>query len=470
MDRPTPPEMVSSNLRYDDVFAQGSSAKMRNVTDMDSGRTYLFKLFHTNEAFMKEKRAYERMADISTLSSHIPVYYGVGHVPDSIILGKHDGRTLEDVIWSLSHEARDTFKWKVTEILDMLHNGGVTHRHINSKNIIIQENQVLLVNFCHAVLKEDVEDSKWDNCKRTDDYGVAEIFDEVQWAKAYEEATSLIENLRNGGDEPMPQICLVRLLGLVESPAEELARSILDVCTSPEPLLALPLADHLAGGGDYEEAIKVLTQAAAPFDNQSLSNEELIKQILQIKVNAARYLVEDEQEYMDTAQPPSNDLYEDAVRFYLYSTPGRDLADDTVMNLRYEFAEHCYEILLESHAMEACIRALEGAMMAKNDASLDILKKYVDLIEDTKKRLAHKINSIRADKERGTGEHTVWAWAKLPTFEQAYSRAEEARRFHDDLWAQCRVPKAALLFQVTPSAGYGRFSTLRRNSSLEDYR
>lgn len=123
------------------------------------------------------------MAGISTLSSHIPVYHGVGHVPDSIILGKHHGRKLEEVIWSLSNEARDAFKSKVIEILDMLHDGGVIHCHVNSKNIIIQENQVLLVNFCHAILKEDVEDSKWNGCKRIDDYGVAEIFDEVQWAK-----------------------------------------------------------------------------------------------------------------------------------------------------------------------------------------------------------------------------------------------------------------------------------------------
>lgn len=412
---------------------------------------------------MKEKRAYERMADISTLSSHIPVYHGVGHVPDSIILGKHHGRKFEEVIWSLSNEARNTFKSKVIEILDMLHNGGVTHCHVNSKNIIIQENQVLLVNFCHATLKEDVEDFMWDNCKRIDDYGVAEIFDEVQWAKAYEEATSLIENLRNGGDEPMPQIRLARLLGLVESPAGELARSILDVCTSPEPLLALPLAEHLAGGGDYEEAIKVLTQAAAPFNNQPLSDEELIKQILQMKVNAARYSVEDERDYIDPAPPPSDDLYEDAIRFYLCSTPGRDLADDTVMNLRYEFAEHCYDIVHESHAMEACIRALRDAMMAENDASPDVLKNYVDLIEDTKKRLACRINDIKADKERGTGEHSLWAWAKLPAFEHAFSRAEEARRLHDDLCA-------ALILRVTPSAGNGRPSTLRRNSSLGDYR
>lgn len=234
----------------------------------------------------------------------------------------------------------------------------------------------------------------------------------------------------------MPQIRLARLLGLVESPAEELARSILDLCTSPEPLLALPLAEHLAGGGDYEEAIKVLTQAAAPFNNQSLSDEELIQQILQMKVNAARYSVEDERDYMDTAPPPSGDLYEDAIRFYLCSTPGRGLADDTVMNLRYEFAEHCYDIVHESHSMEACIGALGDAMMAENDVSLDILENYVNLIEDTKKNLAYRINSIKADKERGTGENSLWAWAKLPTFEQAYSRAEEARSFHDNLWAK----------------------------------
>lgn len=126
------------------------------------------------------------MTEISALEGRVPRYYGlVPHLPRSILLGKHDGEILEGHIWNIRQGFRDLVKSKVTETLKMLHECGVSHGDITTKNIIFQTNaNVKLVHFSHADLKEEVEEEFiWRNRMSMDKCDVSEIFDEVESAK-----------------------------------------------------------------------------------------------------------------------------------------------------------------------------------------------------------------------------------------------------------------------------------------------
>lgn len=126
------------------------------------------------------------MTEISALEDRVPHYYGlVPHLPRSILLGKHDGEILEGHIWNIREGLRDLVKSKVTETLKMLHECGVSHGDITTKNIIFRTDaNVKLVHFSHAALKEDVEEEFiWRNCMAMDECDVAEIFHEVESAK-----------------------------------------------------------------------------------------------------------------------------------------------------------------------------------------------------------------------------------------------------------------------------------------------
>lgn len=127
------------------------------------------------------------MREIPALSGRVPAYHGTTYVPDSILLGQCEGSKLEDIIWTLSNEARASLEWKVTELLQILHKAGVAHCNITSKDIIISDNgdvHVQLVNFWRANRREYLEEGfMWDNCQDMDKHDVMEIFHEVESAK-----------------------------------------------------------------------------------------------------------------------------------------------------------------------------------------------------------------------------------------------------------------------------------------------
>lgn len=126
------------------------------------------------------------MEEISALRGRVPRYYGVPPMPHSIILGTYNGRKLRDIIWSLTNEARNAIKDQITETLRILHEAGISHRNVTSRNIIISDGQVMLVNFSHAALKEAVKKELiWDNCKEADNDNVKEMFYEVESVKVY---------------------------------------------------------------------------------------------------------------------------------------------------------------------------------------------------------------------------------------------------------------------------------------------
>lgn len=125
------------------------------------------------------------MEEIPALRGRVPRYYGVPPIPDSIILGTYDGRKLRDIIWSLTNEERDAIKDQITETLRILHEAGICHGNVTSRNIIISDDgRVKLVNFSHASVKEALRrESMWGSYKSTDKYSVAQMFHEVESAR-----------------------------------------------------------------------------------------------------------------------------------------------------------------------------------------------------------------------------------------------------------------------------------------------
>lgn len=217
----------------------------------------------------------------------------------------------------------------------------------------------------------------------------------------------------------------------------------MDIYKSPEPVLALALARRLANHDRYE-AIDMLKQAEARCNDSSIPvGERPVELILQMKLNAARYLMRAEQCYDDTAMPPSENLCEEAVGFYFWSTPGSSAADDTVMKLYCELAEHLHSLLLYGHAMDVCVRALEGARNANfaKTVSVDVLKDFGELINEVKETLADDINDIKEDMQKGGEEELSWRpWAELPSLEKDSRRAGEAGRLCNEVW-QLNVPE-----------------------------
>lgn len=226
----------------------------------------------------------------------------------------------------------------------------------------------------------------------------------------------------------------------------ELLRSIMDVFKNPEPALALQLADRLVHRDEHDEAIEMLTQAAARFDNSKLPSSHLpIEKILQMKINAARYEMDAERDYEGNDLPPSNGRCEEAVRYYLSSTEKASPADNTVVKLRYELAEHFFDMMLGGYAIDVCVRALEGVLAGViepgREVSLDFLQDYGTLIKNTKKMIAYDIKDIKEDMQKGGDEHSWRPWAELPMHEQAHRRVEEAERLLKDIRAKRPVPK-----------------------------
>ncbi|KAF4545467.1 uncharacterized protein LTHEOB_5300 [Lasiodiplodia theobromae] len=443
MDRSDSSTTVSSHLRYGDVFTTGRTATVWNVTDMDSNLAYLVQMFHKKQAFANGKSAHERMEEIPALRGRVPRYYGVPPMPHSIILGTYNGRKLRDIIWGLTNEARNAIKDQITETLRILHEAGISHRNVTSRNIIISDGHARLVGFSHASLEEAVEEEFiWDDCKEADNDNVMEMFYEVESIKAYEEATRLLESVRNGEDVATPQPRLARLLNVAHE-REKLARSIMDVYKHPEPVLALALAARLARH-DPDEAIDILKQAEARCNDSSIPvGERPVELILQMKLNAARYLIDSEQSYDDTAMPPSERLCTEAVWYYFWQIPESSAADDTVMKLYYELAEHLHSLELYGHAMDICIRALEGARNVDftKAVSPHVLEEFGDLINEVKSALVLYINNIKEDMQRGGEEEHSWTpWAELPRLEKECRRAREAGRLCNQVW-QLNVPE-----------------------------
>lgn len=212
----------------------------------------------------------------------------------------------------------------------------------------------------------------------------------------------------------------------------------MDVYKHPEPVLALALAATLAKS-DPDEAVEILKQAAARCDDSSIPvRKRPVDTIVQMKFNAARYLIDAERErgYDDTAMPPSESLCKEAVGFYL-SLPEADFTDFTVMRLCYELAEHLHSLLLYGHAMDVCIWTLDMATRSflVETVSRDVLKDFGTLINQVKATLAHYISDIKEDmQEGGEEEHSRRPWAELPRLEKESRRAVEARRLCNQVW------------------------------------
>ncbi|KAF4545468.1 Map kinase kinase kinase win1 [Lasiodiplodia theobromae] len=444
--------MDLSKVRIGNLIAEGESATVWNasITKRDSegngtNKACILKMFKSNEAFINETAAHGRITEISALEDRVPHYYGlVPHLPRSILLGKHDGEILQRHIWNIRQGFRDLVKSKVTETLKMLHECGVSHGDITTKNIMFQTDaNVKLVHFSHADLKEDVEEEFiWRNCMSMDKCDVSEIFHEVESAKAHEEATHLLNSVRNGTAIVAPQERLAILLDHMGCPEEEVLDFIMDVFERPKPILALPLAECLASDyHHYTKAIEILTEAASRFDTPSLPiSQENTAFTMRMKIAAARHVARIEGSYMDDALPPSHDRYEDVIRFYLRFVDGAKPADKVVLELRYELAKHLHSCYLRhvGHAMDVCVRALEEAKWSGGEVLLGHLKNYCKLIEAAKEHLALDIHSNR--KHMWEGKEHGWArWARLPMLEQAFHRATEARRLCNHLWAERQV-------------------------------
>lgn len=226
----------------------------------------------------------------------------------------------------------------------------------------------------------------------------------------------------------------------------------MDIYKSPEPVLALALAGCLAKH-DPDEAIDILKQTEARCNDSSIPvGERSVELISQMKLNAARYLINAEQDYDDTALPPSESLCEEAVGYYFWSIPGSSAADDTVMKLYYELAGHLDGLMLYGHAVDVCVRALQGARNAHftKTVSPDVLEDFGNLINDVKATLAGYINNIKEDMQKGgEKEHSLRPWAELPQLEKESRRAGEAGRLCNELW-QWSVPEDSDMARYLP--------------------
>lgn len=234
----------------------------------------------------------------------------------------------------------------------------------------------------------------------------------------------------------------------------------MDVYKHPHPSLAFHLAECLTKYyHHYTEGIEILTEAASRFDPALVS----IKQnssawTLKMKIFAARYMVKLEGDCMDDALPRSHSLYEDAIDFHLRFVKEATPADNLILDLRYELATHLHSLCFshEGQAMDVCVRTLEEAIEARREVPLKFLKKFAGLIEETKEDVARDLHEIK--EHMWEGEECEWApWARLPSLEQAFHRATEARRLCNYLWA-CHCMEDPRMIWALPV-----------DSMLEDY-
>lgn len=279
--------------------------------------------------------------------------------------------------------------------------------------------------------------------------------------QAHEDATHLLNSVRNGTAIVAPQERLAILLDDMGCPEKEVLNFIMDGFKRPKPVLALPLAKCLASNyHHYTKAIEILTEAASRFDTPLLPiSRENTAFTMRMKIAAARNMVRIEGSSMDDALPPSHDGYEDVIQFYVRYVDRAKLADKVVLELRYELAMHLHSLYIrhEGHAMDVCVRALEEAKEARREVPLEFLKKLGELIEAAKEHLALDIYEIR--KHMWERKEHGWArWARLPMLEQAFHRATEARRLCNHLWADLCVED-----------DLGTIWALPVESMLEDY-
>ncbi|KAF9628988.1 hypothetical protein BFW01_g10191 [Lasiodiplodia theobromae] len=494
------PELDTSKMRIGNLLAQGKSARVYGVTipdkhnedghteDNDTYKPYVLKMLHNEEPFIREKAAYERMEEIpALLDGFVPRYYGTAQTPysnimHSIILSAHDSAhdsahnemKLENIISNITLETLHYVKKLLTQAIQKLHEAGIYHGKVTSKNIFIsgqQGHELTLINFCDATLKKDVEDSDVEEMEDIDLSCVGEIFDEVIWAKAHEKVTNLLRDLRNGHQVQNPQYCLAELLDMIGSPDLELVRSIIELYTVPDPVLALPVGKSLANRYKHRQAIEILKQSADTFEQLSPPSDQQTLEMVtvsEMKMAVARYTARISPGSKEENLKSTKSHYDEAIRFYLRSIPNANLADKIAMTLRRELAKYYSRFDFYKDAMDLCIQAMTDANNAGREVSLDAWRDYGELIEETKKTLSHLINDIKEDKLKGV-ERSWRPWADLPTFEEAYRRAVDATELCNQQWDSHRMTKLAATLQVIPSTGQGMMSGLRKDSVIEDY-
>lgn len=276
---------------------------------------------------------------------------------------------------------------------------------------------------------------------------MSDIYDtKTNILKAHEAATNLLRGLRNGHQVEKPQYRLAELLDINAQPHEELVRSIMDVYTVPDPVLALPLAKCLAHSYKYSQAIEILKKSADTFTQLTPPSEQQLIEVvtvLQMKMAVARYTARLRAGSKEESLAFTKSHYEEAIRFYLCSMPDASLADKTAMTLRHELAKYYSHFDFYRDAMDLCIQALIDAIDAEGEIAPDVWRDYGELIQKTKKTLSHLINDINEDKLKGK-ERSWRPWADLPMYEEAYHRAAATKGIWDEQWTMHRMKKLSV--------------------------
>lgn len=131
------------------------------------------------------------MEKIPALEGFVPRYYGTPQIPHAnimqpIILSKHDGMKLESVISEQPLQVLLNSKKLLTHIIQTLHESGLYHGKLTSKNILVsneQGHEMTVFNFCHAALKKDLKRLEAQDMEDVDLCCTVEIFGKFITAK-----------------------------------------------------------------------------------------------------------------------------------------------------------------------------------------------------------------------------------------------------------------------------------------------
>ncbi|KAL0253307.1 hypothetical protein SLS55_010279 [Diplodia seriata] len=381
--------MDASSLSILELLGEGGSSHVHKVTDGNAN--YACKVFLTKEAFEAEKAAYQRIQRVDALRGRVPALVAVP-APLVIILEHVEGPTLSEV--GIAPSERAEIQKQLTDTLDLLHEAGVYHGDISRRNIIVKDGRAKLLDFSIAVLQEKVEEAEYESYAEEDHEALKSIFFEMGSKEAKCEALDVIDRMR----KPCPQQDfdgehqLEQILQRTDSCNPDVVNGILTVLPAPSPKIAIWVAERLYWRHRPTEAVDVLRSSIARCERTESSAAVSNDVLLNLREYAAGFAAKAERFDSSDEFPSVEEMFEDAVKFYLGSAPEnvkRSCADEKVLSLRLKLANTLSEYCRPTAALRVCVRALEEARVSLlNDESniicefMETMKSLLEHVED----------------------------------------------------------------------------------------